>query len=356
MSDLPEVYQPLPQSSPHAGHTGPYYGGPRPESEGLQVNSAYVENYNKAPYSDNSALGPPVPYQQQQAYQQQPYQQGQQQGQYINPPLGHQTQYAANQPGGLLQAAPYATTPQIDEKGRKKRICGLSVVVFWCLIVAALLIVVGAVVGGVVGSQKAKDSHGAGAGGDQSGSSSGVAGVTTTPTPTEPTSTGSTTSASATATARFDESTFYRLSNQFLKAAYSLDIEKDNGTLSRKLNMSLTADSDGQYWQIKKVPDTDERYWFACLYLGKDIRLFLDPLDRINPLMATADDTATGQQWNVKSVLDGTWRISNALGSAGAQLSTYSNTHGLFMDLKDDTGTEWSIAEARKITAADGFL
>ncbi|OBT73626.1 hypothetical protein VF21_07319 [Pseudogymnoascus sp. 05NY08] len=331
MSDLPEVYQPLPQSSPHAGHTGPYYGGPRPESEGLQVNSAYVENYNKAPYSDNPALGPQGAYQQQQPYQQQPYQQGQQQGQYINPPLGHQTQYAEDQPGGLIQPAPYATTPQIDEKGRKKRICGLSVVVFWCLVVAALLIVVGAVVGGVVGSQKAKDSHGAGpaAGGDTSGTSSGVT-TTPTATTTEPTSTGTTTTASATATARFDEGTFYRLSNQFLKAAYSLDIEKDNGTLSRKLNMSLTADSDGQYWQIKKVPNTDERYWFACLYLGKDIRLFLDPLDRINPLMATADDTATG--------------------------SSGIDTHGLFMDLKDDTGTEWSIAEARKITTADGFL
>lgn len=357
MSDLPEVYQPIPQSSPQAGHTGPHYGGPRPESEGLQVHSAYAENYNKAPYSDNPALGPQGAYQQQLPYQQQPYQQGQQQGQYINPPLGHQTQYAENQPGGFLQAVPYA--PQPDEKGKKKRICGLSVVVFWCLIVAAVIIVVGAVVGGVVGSQKAKDSKGAGAsaGGDTSGSSSTE--ITTTPTTTtEPTSTDSTTTtASATATARFDEDTFYRLSNQYLKAAYSLDIQTDNGTHSRKLNMSLTADGDyGQYWQIKKVPDTDERYWFACLYLGKNIRLYLDPSDRINPLMETADDTATGQQWNVRSVLDGTWRISNALGTSGAQLSTYSDTHGLFMDMKDDTGTEWSIAEVRKITADDAFL
>ncbi|KFY71093.1 hypothetical protein V499_08704 [Pseudogymnoascus sp. VKM F-103] len=359
MSDLPEVYQPLPQSSPHAGHTGPHYGGPRPESEGLQVHSAYVENYNKAPYSDNPALGPQLPYQP--SYQQQPYQQQLpqgQQGQYINPPPGGQ--YAENQPGGFMQAAPYAMQP--DEKGRKKRICGLSVVVFWCLVVAAVLIVIGAVVGGVVGSQKSKDSHGAGAsaGGDAAGSSSSAAaGVTTTPTATttDPTSTDATaTTASATATARFDEGTFYRLSNQYLKRDYSLDIQKDNGTFSRKLNMSLTADSDGQYWQIKKVPDADERYWFACLYLGKNIRLFLDPSDRINPLMEEADDTVTGQQWNVRSELDGTWRISNALGSAGAQLSTYSDTHGLFMDMEDDTGTEWSIAEARKIVAGDGFL
>ncbi|OBT53366.1 hypothetical protein VE04_05884, partial [Pseudogymnoascus sp. 24MN13] len=320
MSDLPEVYQ-------------PHYGGPRPESEGLQVHSAYVENYNKAPYSDNPALGPQLPYQP--SYQQQPYQlpyqqsPPQQQG-YINPPLGQQAQYAENQPGGFMQAAPYATQP--DEKGRKKRICGLSVVVFWCLVVAAVLIVIGAVVGGVVGSQKSKDSHGAGAsaGGDAAGRRRRRRRV-------------------ATATARFDEGTFYRLSNQYLKRDYSLDIQKDNGTFSRKLNMSLTADSDGQYWQIKKVPDADERYWFACLYLGKDIRLFLDPSDRINPLMEEADDTVTGQQWNVRSELDGTWRISNALGSAGAQLSTYSDTHGLFMDMKNDTGTEWSIAEARKI-------
>jgi hypothetical protein len=355
MSDLPEVYQPLPQSSPQAGHTGPYYGGPRPESEGLQVHSAYVENYNKAPYSDNPALGPQLPYQQQQLpYQQQPYQQGQQQGQYINPPLGHQTQYAENQPGGFLQAVPFAT-PEVDEKGRKKRICGLSVVVFWCLVVAAVLIIVGAVVGGVVGSQKAKDSKGASAEGDTSSSSSSVDLTTPTPTPTTPTTT--TTTASATATARFDEGTFYRLSNQYLKAAYSLDIQNDNGTLSRKLNMSLTSTGgSGQYWQIKKVPDTDERYWFACWYLGKNVRLYLDPSDRINPLMEKADDAATGQQWNVRSVLDGTWRISNALGSAGAQLSTYSDTHGLFMDMKDDTGTEWSIAEVRKIKVEDAFL
>lgn len=349
MSDAPEVYQAVPQGSPSAGHTGPYFSGPRPESEGLQVHSAYAENYNKAPYSDNPALG-------QQQYASPPL--GQQQ-QYVNPPLGHQTQYAENQPGGFLQAAPYA--PQPDEKGRKKRICGLSVLVFWCLIIAAFLIVVGAVVGGVVGSQKSKDSKSSGsaAGSDTDGGSSLTTDVTTTPTATvSPTSTSTTTtSASASATARFAEDTFYRLSNQFLKAAYSLTIHKNNGTLSRKLNMSITADDDtAQFWQIKKVPDTDERYWFASLFLGKSIRLYLDPSDRINPLMEEADDTATGQQWNVRSVLDGTWRISNALGDAGAQLSTYSDTHGLFMDMDDDTGTEWSIAEVRKIVAADDFL
>ncbi|ELR03325.1 hypothetical protein VC83_08630 [Pseudogymnoascus destructans] len=342
MADAPEVYQAPPQGSPHAAHTGPYYGGPRPESEGLQVHSVYVENCNKAPYPDNPALGPQQPYQQ--PYQQQPYQQPpQQQGQYINSPP--QMQYAENQPGGLLQAAPYATQP--DEKGGKKRICGLSVVVFWCLIVAAVLIVAGAVVGGVVGSKKAKDSKGA-------GSSSSVlvsAGLTGTPTAT----TGLT-STDTTTTAMFDEGIFYRLSNQYLKAGYSLDIHNDNGTLSRKLNMMIRGDTSGQYWQIKKVPDADERYWFACQYLGKDIRLFLDPSDRISPLMATADDTATGQQWNIRSVLDGTWRISNALESAGAQLSTYSDTHDLFMDMEDDLGTEWSIAEAKKISAGDGFL
>lgn len=342
MADAPEVYQPLPQGSPHASHTGPYYGGPRPEAEGLQVHSAYQENYNKASYSDNPALG---------------QQQQQQQQQYINPPLGHQTQYAENLPQGFLQAAPYA--PQPDEKGRKKRICGLSVLVFWCLIIAAFLIVVGAVVGGVVGSAKSKDSKNSGsAAGSDNGGSTPTPDVTTSPTTTsDSTSTSTTTtSASASATAPFAVDTFYRLSNQYLGRAYSLDIQNDNGTLSRKLNMSISGDHTGQFWQIKAVPDTDSRYWFACRYLGKDIRLFLDPSDRINPLMEAADDTATGQQWNVKSVLDGTWRISNALGDAGAQLSTYSDTHGLFMDTKNDTGTEWSIAEVQKITAADGFL
>ncbi|KFZ08679.1 hypothetical protein V502_09229 [Pseudogymnoascus sp. VKM F-4520 (FW-2644)] len=348
MSDAPEVYQAVPQGSPSAGHSGPYFSGPRPESEGLQVHSAYVENYNKAPYSDNPALGP-------QQYGSPPL--GQQQQQYVNAPLGHQPQYVENQPGGFLQAPPYA--PQPDEKGRKKRICGLSVLVFWCLIIAAFLIVVGAVVGGVVGSAKSKDSKSSGsaAGSDTSGGSLSSS-IDVTPTTTAPSTTTSTTttSASASATAAFAEDTFYRLSNQFLKAAYSLTIDKNNGTLSRKLNMSITADDDtAQFWQIKKVPDADERYWFASRYLGKSIRLYLDPSDRINPLMEDADDTSTGQQWYVKSVLDGTWRISNALGNTGAQLSTYSDTHGLFMDMDDDTGTEWSIAEVRKIVAADDF-
>jgi hypothetical protein len=71
--------------------------------------------------------------------------------------------------------------------------------------------------------------------------------------------------------------------------------------------------------------------------------------------MAEADDTATGQQWNVKSVSDGTWRISNALWDSGAQLSAY-NSLRLFMDRGDDKGTEWIITEVRKITAADDFL
>ncbi|KFY24377.1 hypothetical protein V491_02178 [Pseudogymnoascus sp. VKM F-3775] len=263
--------------------------------------------------------------------------------------------YAENQPQGFVQVAgPYA--PQPDEKGKKKRICGLSVVVFWCLIAAAVLIVVGAVVGGVVGSQKSKDSKGADSSPDKDGDSSTSITATPTTTTASTTTSSTTTSASATATSVFAEDTFYRFSNQYLGADYSLGIQNISGIASRKLNMSLSGDNDDQYWQIKKVPDADDRYWFACLYLGKDIRLFLDPSDRINPLMAEADDTVTGQQWNVKSVLDGTWRISNALGAAGAQLSTYSDTYSLFMDMEDDTGTEWSIAEARKIKTSDGFL
>ncbi|OBT48458.1 hypothetical protein VE00_01411 [Pseudogymnoascus sp. WSF 3629] len=192
---------------------------------------------------------------------------------------------------------------------------------------------------------------------------------------TETTTTSSTTtSASVGATAAFAEDTFYRLSNQYLSATYSLAIENDKGILSRKLNMAISGDDGGQYWQIKRIPDADDRYWFACRFLGKDVRLFLDPLDQINPLMAAANDTAVGQQWNVKSVGDGTWRISNVLGNwgisnvfgnwgisnvlgdPGAQLSTYSDTHELFMSMKHDIGTVWSITKVRKITVADDFL
>ncbi|KFY35604.1 hypothetical protein V494_05753, partial [Pseudogymnoascus sp. VKM F-4513 (FW-928)] len=193
------------------------------------------------------------------------------------------------------------------------------------------------------------------AGGDKVGSS-----TDTTPTATTtPTSTGTTgtTSGTPSATSRFDEKMFYRLSNQYLGADWSIGIDNTTSTKSvPKVNMTRSADDDGgQFWQIKKVPDADERYWFACQQLGKDVRLFLDPSDRINPLMAEADDTITGQQWSLKSMLDGTWRISNSLGVVGAQLSTYSDTHELFMDMKDDTGIQWSIAEVREIETADGF-
>lgn len=354
MADAPEVYQAVPQGSPPPGHTGPYYGGPRPESEGLQVHSAYAENYNKAPYSDNPALGPQGQYVN-------PPQQGQyidpQQQQYVNPPLGHQTQYAENQPGGFVQVVP-PHAPQPNEKGTKKRICGLSVLVFWGLIIAAVLIVVGAVVGGVVGSQKSKESNSSdgGASGGKEGSS--TIDITTTPTvTTSPTSTGTTTtSASASATAPFAVDTFYRFTNKFLGSDFSIDIRSENGTLSRQLNMTESGDVEGQNWQIKAVPDEDGRYWFASQFLGKGFRLVVDSDDRVNPLMAAADDTATGQKWNVKSKLDGTWRISNALVGEGALLSTYSDTYDLFMDLEDDTGTVWTIAEVKKIKAADDFL
>ncbi|KFY60529.1 hypothetical protein V497_03593 [Pseudogymnoascus sp. VKM F-4516 (FW-969)] len=376
MSDAPEVYQAVPQGSPgQVPHTGPYYGGPRPEAEGLQVHSAYAENYNKAaaPYSDNPQQpygtpapqygSPPLPYGTPPApYGGPPVQQyGTPQQEYVNPPLGHQTQYAENNPGGFVQAVPSGGVPPLDEKRGKKRICGLSVLVFWGLVIAAFLIIVAAVVGGVVGSAKAKDSGDASnsAGGDTDGSSSSVS-VTPSATHTTATGTGTgtaTTTPSATSTSRFDEDTFYRLSNQYLGKGYSLDIERDNGTLSRQLNMSTSGTNtrnEGQYWQIKAVPDTDEFYWFACLFLGSKLRLVVNPSDRINPLMEEADDTATGQQWRLRSELDGTWRISNALGNTDTKLSTYSDTHGLFMDTDDDTGTEWSIAEVRKIAKSDG--
>lgn len=361
MADAPEVYHSVPQGSPPPGHTGPFYGGPRPESEGLQVHSAYAENYNKAPYSDNPALGPQGQYVNPPMAQQQ---QGQyidpQQQQYVNPPLGHQTMYAENQPGGFVQVVPPQApqAPQLDEKAGKKRICGLSVLVFWGLIIAAVLIVVGAVVGGVVGSQKSKESNSSdgGASGGRDGSS--TTDITTTPTVTTSlTSTGTTTtSASASATAAFEEDTFYRLTNKFLGSDFSVDIRSDNGTLSRQLNMTESGNVEGQNWQIKAVPEADGRYWFASQFLGKGFRLVVDSDDRVNPLMARADDAETGQQWNVKSKLDGTWRISNALVGEGALLSTYSDTYDLFMDLEDDTGTVWTIAEVKKITTADDFL
>ncbi|OBT62884.1 hypothetical protein VE03_07549 [Pseudogymnoascus sp. 23342-1-I1] len=373
MADAPEVYQAVPQGSPTAAHSGPYFSGPRPEAEGLQVHNAYDDNYNKAPYSDNPALGPQGQQQyyppQQQQYASPPLGQQQQyaspplgqpqQGQYIPPPLGPQGQYAASQPGDYQPAPPYAVeaSPQPDEKAGKKRICGLSVVVFWCLIVAAVLIVVGAVVGGVVGSQKAKDSKGSGASADTGASSSSTTGVASVTTGPSATTSSATTSASASATPVFDEDTFYSLSNQFLGSDYAVSIRTDNGTLSRKLNMTLSgAEDTAQLWQIKAVPDADGRFWFASAYLGKGFRMFLDGADRVDPVMAAADDALTGQQWSVKKVLDGTWRIGNVIGEAGAQVSTYSDTYELFMDLEDDSGTKWSIGEVRKITAADGIL
>jgi hypothetical protein len=43
------------------------------------------------------------------------------------------------------------------------------------------------------------------------------------------------------------------------------------------------------------------------------------------------------------------------LENSGAKLSTYCDTHGLFMDMENDIGTVWSITKVRKIMVADGF-
>lgn len=43
-----------------------------------------------------------------------------------------------------------------DEKEEKKRICGLSALVFWILVVVAVLVVAGAVGGGVAGAMASK--------------------------------------------------------------------------------------------------------------------------------------------------------------------------------------------------------
>lgn len=175
---------------------------------------------------------------------------------------------------------------------------------------------------------------------------------------TEPTSTASPDSeVGTTFTAGFPEDTFYRLSNQFLSDTYSLAIrnEYENGTPTRNLNMTISSDNSRQYWQIKRIPDTDDRYWFACRFLGKDVRLAVPPSNIYYPLMAEADNTAIGQQWNVKSMAD-RWIISNAYWHSGAKLSTFFDTYELFMDMGIDTGTEWIITEVRKITAADNFL
>ncbi|OBT43214.1 hypothetical protein VE00_06381 [Pseudogymnoascus sp. WSF 3629] len=180
--------------------------------------------------------------------------------------------------------------------------------------------------------------------------------TTSSTTTTTTTTTSTTTSASVGATVAFSEDTFYRLSNEYLSTNYSLAIKNENGILSRKLNMTLSEDDGKQYWQIKRIPNADDRYWFACRFLGKDVRLFFDPWSEINPLMAEADDTSTGQQWIVKSMSDGTWGISNVLWGSGAQLSTHIDTLRLFIDMKVNTRMKWIFTEAGKITAADEFL
>jgi hypothetical protein len=58
----------------------------------------------------------------------------------------------------------------------------------------------------------------------------------------------------------FTEDTFYRLSNKYLSTRYSLAIKNENGILSRKLNMTLSEDDSGQYWQIKRIPNANDRY------------------------------------------------------------------------------------------------
>ncbi|KAL5344418.1 hypothetical protein ACLOAV_010678 [Pseudogymnoascus australis] len=141
-----------------------------------------------------------------------------------------------------------------------------------------------------------------------------------------------------------EEDRFYRLSNRFLSVAYSLAIRNEykNGTPTRRLNMTITSNNSRQYWQIKRIPDTEDWYWFACRFLGKDVRLVVDPSNLIDPVMAEADNTATGQQWNVKTMAGG-WSIRNALWDSEAKLSTYSDTYELFMDMADDNGRVWYI-------------
>lgn len=233
--------------------------------------------------------------------------------------------------------------PVVEAKG-KRRICGMSAILFWALVALLILGGIGAIVGGVVGSRSSSDKAPA--------SQTSSAAPSTSTTASSATST--TAAPSATAAAQFKPDYWYRLTNSFLGPLLALDINNSDGQNSVQLNMSDTGDHQGQFWQIRHINgSTDDApvYHLACMYLGQQKRLSVSNETSILPRMAAADDSAAGQKWTFTEWDDGTWAVGNLANGKGWNMSTYRDTHVLFMrsDGEDD-GQHWSAAQMTKIT------
>jgi hypothetical protein len=329
MADAPELHvPPVPPIPPSARHStleplshppqGPYL-----DSEGLQVQQP-IEYYKPA-LSPNS-----------------------------------QYAYAENLSAGNLQALPVPGVDAETSDWRKRRICGMSLLVFWILIALLVLGGIGAIVGGVVGGMKAKSSSGSQpAAAAQSASSTSNSGATSATTTTAASST--TSSAAPTASPLFQSDMWYRLTNSYLGPTLALDILDNDGLSSTALNMSATGEHEGQYWQIRAIPSSTNSsssssgsaslsYWLACWFLGQQKRLEVADAASILPHMAPANDTSPGQMWQFTEWADGTWALSNGANGPGWNMSTYSDTHTLFMRHDaEDSGQHWSVASIQKI-------
>ncbi|KAL2068052.1 hypothetical protein VTL71DRAFT_16150 [Oculimacula yallundae] len=270
-----------------------------------------------------------------------------------------------------------------------KRRCGLSKRVFYLVMAVVLLIVAGGIIGGAVAALKGKNDppdpsstpgqvqpgNGTDTASESSRSSFSTS-VTTSNTRTESRPLSTSTAASSTSlpssskqsptsvvssvtsaseptstptsqsVAAFDSNIWYRISNSNPNYDSSLDVLNDAGTSSSgTLSLTDPGDVSGQYWQVRHST-TSNTYTLCTSFLGPNMRLDVAGL---NPVLAPASSSASGQQWTIVEGANGTFRLSSVVSGGDLLfLDTEGDTRNLIMSTGEHSGQYWYITSRGK--------
>ena len=151
----------------------------------------------------------------------------------------------------------------------------------------------------------------------------------------------------------FDSRYWYKIKNAG-RRGMSLDVVNDGNQLrDGKIQLAADGDFSGQYWQLSPSRTEPGAYNLCTMWLGRGRALDVYGNDKMTPHLTEAGNYS-GQQWQINSYGDGTWRLTN-LYSEDLVLAAGGSSNGVHLrDPQGSPASRWILQLERPITQS-GF-
>ncbi|KAI9762307.1 MAG: hypothetical protein M4579_000455 [Chaenotheca gracillima] len=157
----------------------------------------------------------------------------------------------------------------------------------------------------------------------------------------------------------FESTRWYRFKN-FSPPFLAIDVINDPSTIESDAQLHLVKEQDvsGQYWQIRRSPTSHGSFNLCTLFLGTKMSLDVYGDDNTRPHLAPTADVP-GQQWQLSSAGDGTWRLTNSFSGPDLWLDVKVQDDGsatlLLRDKQETSVTQKWLPWGLRLITEDGF-